>query len=38
MQLAWLSLAIAATVAYHVILKLTPAGANPLLSLMATYG
>ncbi len=38
MQLAWLSLAIAATVAYHVILKLTPAGANPLLSLMVTYG
>ena len=38
MQLAWLSLAIVATVAYHVILKLTPAGANPLLSLMLTYG
>jgi drug/metabolite transporter (DMT)-like permease len=38
MQLLWLSLAIASTVAYHVILKLTPAGANPLLSLMATYG
>jgi drug/metabolite transporter (DMT)-like permease len=38
MQLAWLSLAIAATVAYHVILKLTPAGANPFLSLMLTYG
>ena len=38
MQLIWLSLAIASTVAYHVILKLTPAGANPLLSLMATYG
>jgi drug/metabolite transporter (DMT)-like permease len=38
MQLVWLSLAIAATVAYHVILKLTPAGANPLLSLMLTYG
>jgi drug/metabolite transporter (DMT)-like permease len=38
MQLLWLSLAIAATVAYHVILKLTPAGANPLLSLLVTYG
>ena len=38
MQLLWLSLAIACTVAYHVVLKLTPAGANPLLSLMATYG
>ena len=38
MQLAWLSLAIAATVAYHVILKLTPVGANPFLSLMLTYG
>lgn len=38
MQLLWLSLAIACTVAYHVVLKLTPAGANPFLSLMATYG
>ena len=38
MQLLWLSLAIACTVAYHVVLKLTPAGANPLLSLLATYG
>jgi drug/metabolite transporter (DMT)-like permease len=38
MQLAWLSLAIAATVAYHVILKLTPGSANPFLSLMLTYG
>jgi drug/metabolite transporter (DMT)-like permease len=38
MQLAWLSLAVVATVAYHLILKLTPAGANPLLSLMLTYG
>jgi uncharacterized membrane protein len=37
MQLAWLSLAIAATVAYHLVLKLTPAGVNPFLSLMATY-
>ncbi len=38
MQLLWLSLAIAATVAYHVVLKLTPAAANPLLSLLVTYG
>ncbi len=38
MQLAWLSLAIVATVAYHVVLKLTPTGANPFLSLMVTYG
>jgi drug/metabolite transporter (DMT)-like permease len=36
-QLAWLSLAIAATVAYHVVLKLTPAGVNPFLSLLVTY-
>jgi multidrug transporter EmrE-like cation transporter len=38
MQLIWLTLAIVATVAYHVVLKMTPAGANPLLSLMVTYG
>jgi drug/metabolite transporter (DMT)-like permease len=38
MQFFWLSLAIAATVAYHLVLKLTPAGANPLLTLMVTYG
>ena len=37
MQLAWLSIAIAATVAYHLVLKATPATANPLLSLMFTY-
>jgi uncharacterized membrane protein len=37
MQLTWLSLAITATVAYHLVLKLTPAGVNPFLSLMATY-
>ena len=29
MTFAWLSLAIACTVAYHLVLKLTPAGANP---------
>lgn len=39
MQLSsWLYIAVAATVAYHVVLKLTPAGANPFLSLMVTYG
>lgn len=37
MPIAWLSLAIACTVAYHLVLKLTPEGANPLLSLLATY-
>jgi multidrug transporter EmrE-like cation transporter len=37
MQLLWLGIAIAATVAYHVVLKLTPAGANPYLSLAVTY-
>lgn len=37
MPLAWLSLAIACTVAYHLVLKLTPAGVNPLLSLLVTY-
>jgi multidrug transporter EmrE-like cation transporter len=33
----WLLVAIACTVGYHVVLKLTPAGVNPLLSLMLTY-
>jgi drug/metabolite transporter (DMT)-like permease len=37
MPIAWLSLAIACTVAYHLVLKLTPSGVNPLLSLLATY-
>ena len=37
MQLLWLSVTIAAAVAYHVIMKLTPAGANPYLSLTVTY-
>jgi len=36
-QLTWLALAIACTVGYHLILKLTPAGVNPLLSLLVTY-
>ena len=37
MPIAWLSLAIACTVAYHLVLKLTPEGANPLVSLLVTY-
>ena len=37
MQMIWLGIAIAATVGYHVVLKLTPAGANPYLSLAVTY-
>ena len=37
MPIAWLSVAIACTVAYHLVLKLTPAGVNPLLSLAVTY-
>lgn len=37
MALPWLSLAIVCTVAYHLVLKLTPAGVNPLLSLLVTY-
>ena len=37
MQSAWLTLAIVATVAYHLVLKVTPPGVNPILSLAATY-
>src|SRR5215831_8960041 len=37
MQMIWLGIAIAATVAYHIVMKLTPAGANPYLSLALTY-
>jgi multidrug transporter EmrE-like cation transporter len=37
MQWVWLSVAIVATVAYHLVLKLTPAAANPFLSLAVTY-
>jgi multidrug transporter EmrE-like cation transporter len=33
----WLGVAIAATVAYHVVMKLTPAGASPYLTLATTY-
>ncbi len=37
MQMIWLGVAIAATAAYHLVLKLTPAGVNPYLSLSVTY-
>jgi multidrug transporter EmrE-like cation transporter len=37
MQLLWLGIAIAGTVAYHLVLKVTPVGANPYLSLAVTY-
>ena len=37
MPLLWLSIAILCTVGYHLVLKMTPAGVNPLLSLMLTY-
>lgn len=37
MALTWLSVAVLATVAYHIVLKLTPAAANPFLSLAVTY-
>lgn len=37
MHMVWLGIAIAASVAYHLVLKLTPAGANPYLSLAVTY-
>jgi uncharacterized membrane protein len=37
MQAAWLVLAIVATFGYHLVIKLTPAGVNPLVSLAVTY-
>jgi len=37
MPYAWLSIAILCTVGYHLVLKVTPAGVNPLLSLLVTY-
>lgn len=37
MLIQWIVVAIVATVAYHVVLKLTPAVANPFLSLAVTY-
>lgn len=37
MLMLWLVTAIIATVAYHIVLKLTPVTVNPLLALAATY-
>jgi multidrug transporter EmrE-like cation transporter len=37
MHMLWLGVAIAGTVGYHVVLKLTPAGANPYLSLCVSF-
>jgi multidrug transporter EmrE-like cation transporter len=37
MQLIWLATAILTTVAYHLILRVTPAAASPFLSLAVTY-
>ena len=37
MPIAWLSVAIACTVGYHLVLKLTPAAVNPVLSLLVTH-
>src|SRR5262245_12318590 len=37
MQLIWLATAVLTTVAYHLILRVTPAAASPFLSLAVTY-
>jgi hypothetical protein len=37
MQFGWLAIAIVATVAYHVVLKVTPPAASPFLSLAVSY-
>jgi multidrug transporter EmrE-like cation transporter len=37
MQMIWLGVAIAGTVSYHLVLKVTPAGANQFLSLAVTF-
>jgi uncharacterized membrane protein len=37
MQLTWLVMAVVATFGYHVVIKLTPATVNPLVSLAVTY-
>ncbi len=37
MPLTWLAVAIVSTVGYHLVLKVTPAAANPFLSLAITY-
>ena len=37
MQAAWLAVAVASTFGYHLVIKLTPATVNPLVSLAVTY-
>ena len=37
MQLMWLTIAIVATVGYHLVLKVTPGAVNPFLSLAVSY-
>ena len=37
MQAAWLVIAVFSTFGYHLVIKLTPASVNPLLSLAVTY-
>ena len=37
MQMIWLGVAIASAAAYHIVLKLTPVGVNPSLSLAVSY-
>jgi multidrug transporter EmrE-like cation transporter len=37
MQMIWLAIAIASTVGYHLVLKVTPTAVNPFLSLAVTY-
>jgi multidrug transporter EmrE-like cation transporter len=37
MQFGWLAIAIIATVAYHIVLKVTPPAASPFLSLAVSY-
>lgn len=37
MQIGWLAIAIVSTVAYHVVLKVTPPAASPFLSLAVSY-
>jgi multidrug transporter EmrE-like cation transporter len=38
MQFPWLVLAVAGTVGYHLVLKVTPSGVNPVVSLAVSYG
>jgi multidrug transporter EmrE-like cation transporter len=37
MQWIWLAIAVVSTVGYHVVMKLTPAGVNPYLTLAISY-